>query len=525
MPPIPIIVVSLAVLILGSGSYWLWSSRRQGLTYAVQSASTVAPDRVPELPTESSRSTNKPAPSDRTTTDTVEPPEPPRRDSSANREVDGSNTPVPTVQPVQQRQRFSKGEKALFSGIGNANRDRGIEAFQKGDYVQAADFFNRAIEADRNDPEPLIYYNNALANQKANRFTLAVVVPIDNRLTSAQEMLRGVAQAQHNFNQSGGLNGKFLEILIVNDGNDPKQSSQVASELVKDSSIIGVIGHNSSDASKAGLVIYEKAGLPMISPTSTSTSLTSPVFFRTVPSDKAAGKKLADYAYNDLLVDDAVILYNPNSAYSSSLKEAFEEDFKRLGGNLVRSIDLSDPKFDAKIDVSRIGLTQEAQALLLFPDTQFASVALEVAKANSQLQQGERLKLLGGDALYSPTTLQAGYSVEDLILAVPWFAKSPQSQNFSNLAEKQWGGLVNWRTAMSFDATQAFINAFSENASRSQILTQLQSINLPSSKTSGSPVEFSPEGERRSEPILVRISRGGSVRPANAEFGFEVINE
>jgi branched-chain amino acid transport system substrate-binding protein len=436
--------------------------------------------------------------------------------------VPGRQTPNPST---AREERFSRGDRVFFTGNSNANRDRGVEAIQRGDYFKAAEFFKKATEANRNDPEVLIYYNNARARQNQNPITLAVVVPVDNGLTSAQEMLRGVAQAQNGFNNSGGLNGRLLEIAIANDDNKPDKSAQVAEELVKDPSIIGVIGHNSSDASKAGLAVYEKAGLPMISPTSTSTSLSSKVFFRTLPSDAAAGQKLAGYAYNKLVVDDAVIFYNPKSAYSKSLKEVFEKNFKSLGGKVVRSIDLSDPNFDATMELTRIALKKEAQSALLFPDTQFTSVALEIARANSQLQGGEKLKLLGGDALYKPTTLNAGASVENLILAVPWFAKSAESQDFSNVAEKQWGGLVNWRTAMSFDATQAFIDAFSSNSSRSEVLKQLQSTNISSQKTSGSPLQFTSEGERRSEPILVKAARGGSVAPRNSEFGFEIINE
>ncbi|WP_293140745.1 ABC transporter substrate-binding protein [Okeania sp. SIO3I5] len=99
------------------------------------------------------------------------------------------------------------------------------------------------------------------------------------------------------------------------------------------------MGHNSSGASKAGLAVYDQAGLPMISPTSTSTSLSSKVFVRTVPSDAAAGKKLANYAYNDW-IDNVVIFYNPKSAYSKSLKETFEKNFNNLGGEVFWSIDL-----------------------------------------------------------------------------------------------------------------------------------------------------------------------------------------
>ncbi|NER50979.1 MAG: ABC transporter substrate-binding protein [Symploca sp. SIO1A3] len=426
-----------------------------------------------------------------------------------------------------EAERFSRGQRTLFPGDGNTSRDLGIVALQNENYSEAVQLFERAVTADRNDPEVLIYYNNARARQQGSPLTLAVVVPVDNRGTSAKEMLRGVAQAQDQFNDSMGLNGRLLEIVIANDGNEPAKATQVAKELVNDKSIIGVIGHNASSASKAGLAEYEKANLAIISPTSTSTSLTSEVFFRTVPSDAAAGKKLASYAKNTIGIDNVVIFYNPNSSYSRSLKESFQENFvDQLGGKITRTIDLSDPNLDVWAEVSTTVLQERVKVALLFPDSKFTSVAIEITQANSQIPKEQRLKWLGGDALYSPTTLKAGgVAVEGLVLAVPWFVKLPQAEDFSTIAKKQWGGLVNWRTATSFDATQAFIKALllSNNPSRATVLEKLLEVNLAASETSGVSLQFTEKGERESEPILVEVARGG-VRPPESEVGFDLVN-
>lgn len=411
--------------------------------------------------------------------------------------------------------RESRGERTLFPSMGNTDRDRGIEAFRRGKYTEAAPFFKKAVVAARNDPEVLIYYNNALALQKGNPFTLAVVVPVDNDAPTAQEMLRGVAQAQNHFNSSGGLNNRLLEIVIANDGNKPEKSQQVAQELIEDNSILAVIGHNSSDATRAALAEYEKAGVALISPTSTGISLTGDNFFRTVPSDAASGEKLADYAKNSLDVSKVVIFYNPGSVYSTSLREAFIKNFEKLRGEIVRDIDLSNPNFNAELEVPRSVFRYQAQAALLFPDKKYTSVALEIAQANAELlvspsnQQKRGLKLLGGDALYSQTTLNAGgTAVESMILAIPWFAGTPQSQPFSQAAARQWGGQVSWRTATSFDATQALIAALSPDASRATVLRRLPEVNLSTNDTSGDALQFAPDQELDREPMLVRVNGG-----------------
>jgi ABC-type branched-subunit amino acid transport system substrate-binding protein len=423
----------------------------------------------------------------------------------------------------------SRGERTLFTFTSNVNRDRGNEAFRKGNYSDAVKFFEKAVAANRSDPEVLIYYNNARARQQSSPLTLAVVVPVDNAATAAQNILRGVAQAQNQFNDANGFNGRLLEIAIANDGNEPDKAQQVAHQLVNDPLVLGVIGHNSSDASKAALGEYEKAGLATISPTSSSTWLTGDVFFRTLPSDADAGKKLAEYAKKSLGLSKVVIFFNRNSLYSNSLRENFQKNFEQLGGKLVREpIDLTNPKLKAQNEIAT-SLEYNAEAALLFPDPKYTFVALEIAKANVYIKANSRrmqsLKLLGGDALYSQTTLNTGgEAVESLVLAVPWFAQAPQSQDFSQAAEKLWGAQVSWLTATSFDATQAFIKALSDNPSRSTVLQRLRSVNLSPGETSGEALQFTSEGERWSKPIIVKIVRGASGSQSS-EFRFEAVKE
>ena len=452
--------------------------------------------------------------------------------STGEVEVDGvcqvseaftSRQSVPVVRDYSwETTRFSWGQRALFSGEINVPKNKGIKLFQQGKYAEAASFFKRAIAGNRNDPEVVILYNNALAHMRGNPFSLATVVPVDNNQQSAKEILRGVAQAQAEFNQKGGLQNRLLEIVIANDGNEPENSAKVAEQLVADKSILGVIGHNSSNASQAGLKVYEKGKLPMISPTSTSTSLRSNYFFRTSPSDAASGVKLAQYVFEQLQIDKAVIFYNPDSSYSSSLKMAFQNQFEEIGGKSTAE-NIADVNLEPRVAIANSIIKEKAQVGLLFADTEYISVAIELARANANLPSSKRLKLLSGDSLYSSDTLAAGgESIENLVLAVPWFVGAAKSPIFSQTAENKWGGSVNWRTAMSFDAAQSFIKALENANSRRAILQNLTNLKLEVDETSGEGLAFTNQGERQSEPILIQVTQGG-VRPSNSKYGYTMI--
>ncbi|MEM8503667.1 MAG: ABC transporter substrate-binding protein [Cyanobacteria bacterium P01_D01_bin.1] len=408
--------------------------------------------------------------------------------------------------------RFSRGERILLTDEGNPDSEAGAAAMASGEYQNAISSFSRAVDSSGNEPEPQIYLNNAIARRQGNPYTIAVVVPVDGRSDVAREMLRGVADAQARFEEDSSRD-RLIEIVIANDGNDPQMAASIARKLAEDPSVLGVIGHNSSSATEPALPIYERAGLAVISPTSTSTSLSSDTFFRTVPSDAGTGEKLAAYATNQLNADNVVAFYASGSSYSESLLQAFTDNFS---GEVTAEVDLTAEDFDFDNEIDRI--SGGVDAILLFPNTKMVPRAIGIAKANRKLLEG-RFALLGGDALYQSNTLRGGVAVEGMVLAVPWFADTAYADD----AEARWGGQISWRTASSYDAGQAFANALSGDASRESVLSAMGEIRLSGAETSGNPLRFE-GGDRAEEPLLVQATRDGN-KPQGSQFGFELISE
>ncbi|MBL1201358.1 MAG: ABC transporter substrate-binding protein [Nostoc sp. GBBB01] len=424
-------------------------------------------------------------------------------------------------------QSISRGDRTLFPGIENSDRDKGIDSLKKANYTEALNYFQEAVKNNRNDPEVLIYYNNALAYKNGNPLTLAVVAPAKKRTNSAQEILRGVAQAQNQFNQQNGLQGRLVEIVIADDDNNEDTAKQIAEELVQDQSILGVIGHGSSKVTNTALPIYTKANLAIVSGTSSSIELQSSVFFRTVLSDKATGEKLAQYALTNNF-KKIVIFCNPVDLYSRSIKEEFRLTFvKNRREEVVPSscINLADPNLNPAQEVKNLLDDPLVEAIALFPDT---DKSIEVAmgiiktyndsvdnlkKSNNNVEQLKQIKILAGDSLYKP---EVANTLKNLILPVPWFRDAPKSKRFAQEAQSKWGGGVSWRTATSFDATQAFIGSFklSPEVSRATVLNNLPKINIPEN-TSGEPLKFDLSREIDKEVTFIMVKDGRFV---NAEY-------
>jgi ABC-type branched-subunit amino acid transport system substrate-binding protein len=431
----------------------------------------------------------------------------------------------------QQPVLLSEGERTLFGGNENPSRDQAFKAFQNNNYLQALDYFQRAIQAFPYDPELQIYYNNAKAYQQGKPLTLAVVLPAKTRRDISLELLRGVAQAQDDFNRLSTGNGRLLNIVIADDSNDPTQSQKVAQELVKNKNILGIIGHYTSPSTKAALPEYEKASIAMIAQSSSTSlsGLNNKVFFRGVPSNQEGGKKLADYA-NKKGYKKLVTFSNNNDIYSNNLKDSFEQSFQEKGGQ-VKNINLDNYALNPSSQNLLDNFQNQADAIALLPNSQSISVALEIARTQHKKilenPESQKLPLLGENALYDPEILRSGgEAVEGLVLAVAWFAGEQNSKEFADKSSQRWGGQISWRTAATYDATQAFIKAISKsnNPSRQTVLTNLKAVDLLSSETSGHPLHFDDKGDRQQEPVLVQVVKGRGG-PLQSGFIFEQVKD
>ncbi len=418
---------------------------------------------------------------------------------------------------------FIKFPDTIFVEDNNDNNDIGIlgtitetkqqavEAYSRGDFLAAQNYFQLSLAQQRNDPESLIYLNNSRAKESVNLLKLAVVVPIGSNLNIAQEILRGVAQAQNEINDKGGINGQFLHITIINDNNDPKVAKKVAKKLVKNSDIMGVIGHNASTVSQEVAPIYQKSGLVMITPTSSAKGIpdVGNYIFRTLPNTNAMAQTLANYALENS--QKFAICYDSTSLFSRSFKNTFSTIILQNQGQLSPTVcDFSAVNFNGDKEI-REALNNGADTMVIIPHID----GIEKANLLAVKNRG-RLNFLGTSVLNTIKTLEVGESMEGLSIVVPWSAKNPLNQLFATSARQLWGGNVNWRTASAYDATNTFIEGLRQGQTRD---TLQQAIENPqfSTNTINGIVKFLPNGDRSVKGIIVQ------VQPSKHQTGYDFI--
>ncbi|MGL5835610.1 MAG: ABC transporter substrate-binding protein [Waterburya sp.] len=418
------------------------------------------------------------------------------------------------AKPLVSASMISKGEKNLIARDITPEKQTAAKAFLVGDYAQAVFKLEQSLIGQPNDPEALIYLNNArIANEKA--YNLAVPVPIGTEDTTAKEILRGVAQAQNEINQQGGINGIRVKITIANDDNDPETAEQIAKSLVEDQEILGVIGHYSSDSSLASAPIYQRYGLVAISPTSTSPLLTDAgsYIFRTVPSDRFTSKTLSQYIINQNPQSQVAVIYNSQSVYSQSLKNIFTSNLAKNAGETVLEIDLSQENFNAAEILQEVN-REGAEVLVFLNDSKSSDRAYLLVQLNNS-----RLPMAGGTALFRPQTLQiGGQKANGMVLGVPWHISSSKNSDFLAGVNQLWRGDVGWRTAMAYDSTKALIAGLSIDPSRQGIQKALSQPDFAFEGASGT-VKFLDSGDRNQEVELVTVQPG-----KRSSFGYDFVS-
>jgi branched-chain amino acid transport system substrate-binding protein len=111
----------------------------------------------------------------------------------------------------------------------------------------------------------------------------------------------------------------------------------VAHKLASDPTEVAIAGHIFSGATLAAMPIYEKAGIPMMSPSATNPDLTkqgSTVFNRVVFTDATQGKFAGEYLFNTLKVTKLAVMHD-GQAYGQGLAAVVRDTFTGLGGEVV----------------------------------------------------------------------------------------------------------------------------------------------------------------------------------------------
>ncbi|MCC5643086.1 ABC transporter substrate-binding protein [Nostoc sp. CHAB 5824] len=404
----------------------------------------------------------------------------------------------------------------------------GVKAFAEKDFSTAVNKFTDSLKNNPNDPETLIYLNNArIARDNSSAIKVAIVAPINFEPSLAEEILRGIAQAQNEVNNQGGINGKKLQILIASVDNR-EDSARLDNELVQDKSLVAAVGvrRNAEIYNEKRLVLVLPVQLPnqagnqyKLDNNSKNNYLfhINPLYENLVDTHS---RYIARQARNVAICGDSRSSTS-NSIPSSNpiLIEQYTQALKKYGSNIISTpCNLADKNFDPRAFVDKAIETDNASGFLLMPSIRNIYFASKVAQ-----EVKGRKPLFASEIMYSATTLQNGKDLEGMVLPVYWHRDANKDNPFAKNAFQLWNARVNQRTAGAYDALQAIIAGLKQDNSREGLQKVLSNPNFSTSGATGM-IQFSPSGERQGEAMLVKIERCESCSTGTS-YDFALLNK
>jgi branched-chain amino acid transport system substrate-binding protein len=420
----------------------------------------------------------------------------------------------------------SIGDRALFTQNLSSAKQEGIEAFARKDYVKAINKFSVSLKSQLNDPETVIYMNNAqILNQSADFKNLQIIPVINSAkqgFSTAIEVLSGAAIAQVNINKQGGIKGKKVILKIILDNSDDKIAEKVAEALVKDVSIKGVVGHVDSNTSMAASRIYEREGLVMISPTSSTMDLSDSgkYIFRTAPNSKMMVSHIVDYISKSTKSKKIGFCFDSKLIAGRTFKEEFITQFNRSGGTaLLVTCDASNKPFLAQQVVQKMK-KEKADGLFLYYHLN-EDYQIKAAQDVAQAAQAVKLPLFGSHSLVATDILSSGKDFEGMTVVTPRHPDQPLTSNFSKLFKQTFGTEPNWREMTGYDAVKAIaVGLDKSDGTRRGLQQKLHEPNFSIPDGSSGPIKFAQSGDRAVTSSIAQVQC-----PPSGKCRFKLIAE
>ncbi|MDI9497890.1 MAG: ABC transporter substrate-binding protein [Bacillota bacterium] len=203
----------------------------------------------------------------------------------------------------------------------------------------------------------------------------------------------GTQLAIDEINAAGGINGRQIKYVVLDEQGDEEQAVTAYDRLVNEYNIVALIGDVTSKPSIAVAQRAARDGLPMIAPTATAADVTlqGKNVFRVCFLDPDQGRTMADFAKNNLNVTKAAVIHNASDDYSVGLAEAFIAQAKELGIEIVSEQTYVQDDKDFRTQLTTIAAA--GPDILYAPDYYGTDILI----LNQAKDAGLNVPLLGGD--------------------------------------------------------------------------------------------------------------------------------
>lgn len=269
-------------------------------------------------------------------------------------------------------------------------------------------------------------------------------------------------------NEEGGIHGRKIELLIEDDGQNAEMALAAVDRLAA-ARVVAVIGPMTSAMAVAVLEPSARAGLLLVSPTATATTLTDKDdnLFRIV-SSTAEHARISAESFRALGNRRVVGIYDTNNAaYTTDWLEQYRAAFEAKGGAIVAAVPFTsgdDASYGAAVNQLK---AVDADAFHFVASASDTVRLLQLARAAGLRQSASAATWAATEQLIE----LGGRSVEGLRLT-QFFDRedaSPRYLAFSTAYRARFGRGPGFACVTAYDAARAVIDALRKQESRQSL--------------------------------------------------------
>ncbi len=199
-------------------------------------------------------------------------------------------------------------------------------------------------------------------------------------------------------NETGGINGKKLQLVFADNKSEPSEAAVAATKLVTQDKVKMMVGPLISSTTLACTKIAQDNKIPMLSPSATNPAVTVKdgkvldYVFRGCFIDDFMGNIMAEFAINTLKTKNAAIYVDNSSDLSKSTGNIFENAFVKAGGKIVSQEAFLSKDTDFKATLTKIKSTNPD---VLFVPGNYQEAAMIIKQAR---ELDIKVPIIGVDA-------------------------------------------------------------------------------------------------------------------------------
>lgn len=262
----------------------------------------------------------------------------------------------------------------------------------------------------------------------ADSIKIGILQPMTGSNTQYGDQIQaGALTAIETINAQGGVKGKTLEPILIDDGCEPKQAVPAANRVVNAGAKFAV-AHACSGVTVAAVNVYEQEGIVGITPGATSPQVTDTIkphyFFRTIGRDDQQGPYAARYIANTLKPKKVAVLHDKQT-YGSGVATQVKDTLTKEGVNvaLFEGINVGDSDYSAVITKLK-----SAGVDLVYFGGYHPELGLLLRQSR---EQGLKVQFMGPEATANQDLVAiAGPAIDGLLVTLPAdFTKLPGNES------------------------------------------------------------------------------------------------